>query len=121
MSGHGHAMVSRGALNSSSGIHPLDAMLVALLVARDPRAMGWVYDRWGQSVYATALRILGDRAAAEEVVLEAHLMLWRHPELALTHHDSLHGYLVEVVSCDARQRRVAARVTGTECARSPHS
>jgi RNA polymerase sigma-70 factor, ECF subfamily len=86
-----------------------DRMILGLLAARESRAMESVYDRWAPLAYAIALRIVHDPDQAEKVVLEAYLSLWRHPELALQHYDSIRAYLCAVVSCDARLRRLTSR------------
>lgn len=86
-----------------------DRKIVAFLVAREPRALELVYDRWAPLTYALALRIVHDAAQAEKVVLEGYLTLWRHPELALLHYDSIRAYLCAVVSCDARLRHLTSR------------
>ena len=94
-------------LPDESGNGPSDRTIAALLVAREPRAMELVYDRWGHLTYAIALTILGDRAEAEDVVLAAHLKLWRQPESALLLHESLQTFLNDAVSRDAHQRLLA--------------
>ena len=45
--------------------------------AGDERAIGQLYDRYGAVLYAVAYRIVGQRADAEEVVLEAFAQAWR--------------------------------------------
>jgi RNA polymerase sigma-70 factor (ECF subfamily) len=46
-------------------------------------------------VYAT--RLLGDRAAAEDVVQEALVRAWRHPEVLTNGRGSVRGWLLTVV------------------------
>ncbi len=41
----------------------------------DPRCVGDFFDAWGDRIYGLALRLLGDPAAAEDVVQEAFLKL----------------------------------------------
>ncbi|MBV9340529.1 MAG: sigma-70 family RNA polymerase sigma factor [Acidobacteria bacterium] len=41
--------------------------------------MGRLYDRYSSVVYAVALRVLRDAAAAEDVLQEIFLQLWRNP------------------------------------------
>ncbi len=45
----------------------------------DQRAMAELYDRYSPVVYAVALRVLGDTMAAEDVLQEVFLQLWRNP------------------------------------------
>lgn len=82
-----------------------DRTIVALLAARDSRAMELAYDRWGPLTYTIALHKMHQQVEAENVVQEAFLQLWRNPELALLHYDSLSA----VVSCDARLRSLKSR------------
>jgi len=41
--------------------------------------MGLLYDRYSPIVYSVALRVLGDAAAAEDVLQEVFMQLWRNP------------------------------------------
>src|SRR5690349_5914192 len=43
----------------------------------DERALGQLYDRYAAPLYAVALRIAGERADAEEIVLETLAQAWR--------------------------------------------
>jgi RNA polymerase sigma-70 factor, ECF subfamily len=56
-----------------------DATLLAALVRGDARALEQAYERHSRGVYSLALRLLGDSPAAEEVVQETFLKLWRQP------------------------------------------
>ena len=42
-------------------------------------AVAQLYDRYSSVVYAVALRVLGDTGAAEDVLQEVFLQLWRNP------------------------------------------
>ena len=54
-----------------------DGELVARAAGGDERAIGQLYDRYGAVLYAVAYRIVGQRADAEEVVLDAFAQAWR--------------------------------------------
>jgi RNA polymerase sigma-70 factor (ECF subfamily) len=54
-----------------------DRALVARMSAGDEAALGTLYDRWNSVVRALALRIVGDRDEAEDVVEETFWQLWR--------------------------------------------
>ena len=41
--------------------------------------MAQLYDRYSAVVYSVALRVLGDTAAAEDVLQEIFMQLWRNP------------------------------------------
>jgi len=42
-------------------------------------AMAKLYDRYSSVVYAVALRVLGDASAAEDILQEIFMQLWRNP------------------------------------------
>ena len=54
-----------------------DAALVVRIVARDERALMVAYDRHGATLFGIAVRFLGDRESAAEVVQEVFLSLWQ--------------------------------------------
>jgi RNA polymerase sigma-70 factor (ECF subfamily) len=56
-----------------------DTLLVEHVASGDSRALEQIYDRHSRGVYSLALRLLGDTTAAEEVVQETFLKLWRQP------------------------------------------
>jgi RNA polymerase sigma-70 factor, ECF subfamily len=57
-----------------------DAALVRSIARGDAQALATVYDDYSRGVYSLALRLLGEGPAAEEVVQETFLKLWRQPE-----------------------------------------
>jgi RNA polymerase sigma-70 factor (ECF subfamily) len=60
--------------------HKDDAALIARMRAGDPSAMSHLYDRYSGVVYGVALRVLANTTAAEDVVQEIFLQLWRKPD-----------------------------------------
>ncbi len=54
-----------------------DEELLRGLARGDERALGALYDRYGSRAHGLAYRVLGERGAAEEVVQEAFLGIWR--------------------------------------------
>jgi RNA polymerase sigma-70 factor (ECF subfamily) len=54
-----------------------DAEIIGQLQAGESRAMSALYDRYAQLVFSLAVRILGDQSAAEEVVQEVFVKVWR--------------------------------------------
>src|SRR5438105_7986374 len=56
-----------------------EATLVASVASGDANALEQLYARHSRGVYSLALRLLNDGPAAEEVVQETFLKLWRHP------------------------------------------
>jgi RNA polymerase sigma-70 factor (ECF subfamily) len=54
-----------------------DEVLVARMAARDQEALSAIYDRYRAVVFSLALRILKDRAEAEEALADVFLQAWR--------------------------------------------
>jgi RNA polymerase sigma-70 factor (ECF subfamily) len=54
-----------------------DETLVARMAGRDQEALSSLYDRYRAVVFSFALRILGDRAEAEEILTDVFLQAWR--------------------------------------------
>ena len=54
-----------------------DAALIRRMALGDESAVGPLYDRYGQVLYALAYRIVGLQADAEEVVAEVFAQAWR--------------------------------------------
>jgi RNA polymerase sigma-70 factor, ECF subfamily len=65
---------------TQSGDHRDDIVLVTRLRDGDHSAMADLYDRYSGIVYSVALRVLGDATAAEDVLQEIFLQLWRRPQ-----------------------------------------
>ena len=57
-----------------------ETALIASIRAGDDSAMGDLYDHYSGVVYGVALRVLGNTMAAEDVVQEVFLQLWRNPQ-----------------------------------------
>jgi RNA polymerase sigma-70 factor, ECF subfamily len=58
--------------------HAPDSALVEHIMAGDERALAALYDRYSGMLFAMLLRILRDRQAAEEVLQDLFLQLWRN-------------------------------------------
>jgi RNA polymerase sigma-70 factor, ECF subfamily len=56
-----------------------DVSLVWAIRSGDESAMATLYDRYSSVVYAVGLRVLGDTGAAEDVLQEVFMQLWRNP------------------------------------------
>lgn len=63
-------------LSAADGAEPLEA-LIAAVAAGDRRAYARLYERTSAKLFGVALRILRDRAIAEEVLQEIYLSVWR--------------------------------------------
>ena len=79
-----------------------DALLAARLAAGDHVALAEVFDRLGPAVYSGALRVLGHDAAAQDVVQDVFVELWRHPG----RYDPDSGPLRAYLTMQARHRAV---------------
>jgi RNA polymerase sigma-70 factor (ECF subfamily) len=65
-------------MHSAGSLSPAaDRELVARAASGDERAMSDLYDRYGTVLYTVAYRVVGERADAEEVVVEAFAQAWR--------------------------------------------
>jgi RNA polymerase sigma-70 factor (ECF subfamily) len=53
-----------------------DARLLRRMAVRDKAAFAELYDRFARPLHATALRIVADRAEAQDIVHDAFLTLW---------------------------------------------
>jgi RNA polymerase sigma-70 factor, ECF subfamily len=68
--------------------------------ARNQDAMAQLYDRYAPVVYAVALRVLGQTAAAEDVLQDIFMQLWRNP----APFDASRGNLAPWLAVIARNR-----------------
>ncbi len=57
-----------------------DEQLMTLAATGDPAALETLYDRYASAVMGLALKIMGDRAIAEEVVQETFWRVWRNAD-----------------------------------------
>ena len=83
-------------------VHKDDAALIARLRAGDQSAMADLYDRYSGVVYGVALRVLANATAAEDVVQEVFLQLWRNPQAF----DADRGRLAPWLAVIARNRAI---------------
>lgn len=82
--------------------HRDDAALIARMRAGDQNAMADLYDRYSGVVYGVALRVLANATAAEDVVQEVFLQLWRNPQAF----DANRGWLAPWLAVIARNRAI---------------
>ena len=89
------------------GISP-DLATVTAMKAGDQSALAELYDRYSSVVYAVALRVLGDTGAAEDIMQEVFLQLWRNPGAFDAARGSLGAWLAVITrnrAIDALRRR----------------
>lgn len=102
---------------------PSDRALVEQMVAGDDRAVGPLYDRHAAVLFGLALRIVGERADAEEVVMEAFAQAWREAPRFESTRGSVAAWLVTMVRTRAldcvRARGRRRRITVDAARREP--
>ena len=86
-----------------------DARLARRIRAGDAGALGELYDRYASIALGTALRVVGDREEAEDVVHDAFVAVWRKIDRFDADRGSLRSWLMTVVRNRAIDRIRARR------------
>jgi RNA polymerase sigma-70 factor, ECF subfamily len=84
---------------TSRGRHYLilaDADLIAL-VESDPEAFATLYDRHSRAAYALAYKLMGERMAAEDLVQEVFLKIWRAARSYRSERGSVRTWILSMV------------------------
>jgi RNA polymerase sigma-70 factor, ECF subfamily len=81
-----------------------DLALVTAIRSGDQGAMAALYDRYSSIVYSVALRVLQDTAAAEDVLQDIFMQLWRNPGAF----DASRGNMAAWLAVIARHRAIDA-------------
>jgi RNA polymerase sigma-70 factor (ECF subfamily) len=81
-----------------------DLALVTAIRSGDQGAMAALYDRYSSIVYAVALRVLQDTGAAEDVLQDIFMQLWRNPGAF----DASRGNMAAWLAVIARHRAIDA-------------
>jgi RNA polymerase sigma-70 factor (ECF subfamily) len=79
--------------------------LISRIACRDQEALAALYDATAAQVNGLALRILGDRGAAEEVTADVYLQVWRQAE----RYDPARGAPLSWMLTMARSRAIDRR------------
>ncbi len=79
-----------------------DSRLILAVRLGDQQAMGELYDRYSSLIYSVALRVLGESSAAEDVLQEVFMQLWRKPAVF----DAARGSLAAWLAVIARNRAI---------------
>ena len=77
-------------------------MLILAIRSGSEQAMGELYDLYSSLVYSVALRVLRDAGAAEDILQEVFMQLWRTPSAF----DPSRGSLPAWLSVIARNRAI---------------
>ena len=90
-----------------------DEELINTIAEGRSGALGALYDRYGGPSYSLALRILGDREAAEEVVQDSFVAVWRSAKTFNPGNGRLYSWLLKITRNRAidelRRRRSPVR------------
>ena len=79
-----------------------DLALVTAVRVGDQSAMAALYDRYSSIVYSVALRVLQDASAAEDVLQDIFMRLWRNPAAF----DSSRGNMAAWLAVITRNRAI---------------
>ena len=97
-----------------------DLPLIRRIAAGEEAAVAELYDRYGRVLYAVVYRVVGERADAEEVVMEAFAQVWREAPKFTPDRGSVAAWLTMIARSRAldlvRSRQRRERLT-TEAAR----
>jgi RNA polymerase sigma-70 factor, ECF subfamily len=74
-----------------------DEDLISLVQADDTQAFAALYDRHGRAAYSLAYRMMGERQAAEDVVQESFLKVWRAAASYRLERGSVRTWLLSIV------------------------
>ena len=88
---------------TASPQHASDAALIQRMMAGDESALSLVYDRYSAMLFGMVNRILQDRGAAEEVLQDVFLQLWRYAPQFDASRGSLPAWLMVI----ARNRAIS--------------
>src|SRR5262245_14339130 len=98
-----------------------DIAILGRIVRRDERAVGELYDRHHRLLFGLILRILRDRAEAEEVLQEVFMQVWTRAETYNVSLGSPAGWLVRIARNRAidRLRANTVRLRAVDAAPPP--
>jgi len=81
---------------TAPGFGAADSALVEKMMAGDESALAALYDRYSGMLFAMLLRVLRDRQAAEEILQDLFLQLWRDPARFDASRGSLPAWLMVI-------------------------
>lgn len=81
-----------------------DERMLDLLTRAEPEGIEMLYDRYSSLAYTLAHRVLNDSAAAEDVVQEAFLSIWRRASTYRSDRGSLRTWVCAIVHHRALDR-----------------
>jgi RNA polymerase sigma-70 factor (ECF subfamily) len=98
-----------------------DEDLISLVQSGDTEAFAGLYDRHGRSAYSLAYRMMGDRQAAEDLVQDSFIKLWRSAASYRAERGSVRTWILSIthnrgidhIRSTASRRRTQDRVEMT--------
>jgi RNA polymerase sigma-70 factor, ECF subfamily len=93
-----------GVPSADSNAITSDLKLVTAIRSADQAAMAVLYDRYSSLVYSVALRVLHDTGAAEDVLQDIFMQIWRNPGAF----DASRGSMAAWLAVIARNRAIDA-------------
>jgi RNA polymerase sigma-70 factor (ECF subfamily) len=74
-----------------------DEDLIDLVARSQPEGVEMLYDRYGRLAYSLAHRVLGDAGAAEDVVQDAFLSVWRRASTYRADRGNVRAWICSIV------------------------
>jgi RNA polymerase sigma-70 factor, ECF subfamily len=87
-----------------AGMNTSDDRMLDLLSRAEPEGIEMLYDRYSALAYTLAFRVLNDAGAAEDVVQEAFLSVWRRASTYRSDRGSLRTWVCSIVHHRALDR-----------------
>ena len=107
----------------TANVASTDALLLSAIRSGDERGMERLYGRYSGIVYSVALRVMGDTGAAEDILQDVFMKLWRNPDVFDPARGSLAGWLAVIARNRAidevRKRRPESDIEGVVVATFP--
>ena len=105
-----------------------DEDLISLTGGGDTQAFAALYDRHSKVAYSLAYRMMGERQAAEDLVQEAFLKVWRAAGTYRAERGSVRTWVLSIVHhrgvdqirSSARRRQIGDRVEATASTSEPN-
>jgi RNA polymerase sigma-70 factor (ECF subfamily) len=73
-----------------------DEDLISLVDAGDAEALAGLYDRHGRSAYSLAYRMMGERQAAEDLVQDSFIKVWRSAKSYRAERGSVRTWILSI-------------------------
>jgi RNA polymerase sigma-70 factor, ECF subfamily len=74
-----------------------DTDLISLVENDDPEALAALYDRHSRSAYSLAYRMMGERQAAEDLIQEVFLKVWRAAESYRSERGTVRTWILSII------------------------